>query len=160
MLDIDEMGTKDIHDLLQKVGHGHLGCTFEGHPYVVPMQYYFEDPNIYIFTTIGMKTKYMDAHPEVCLQVEEVHNLKHWRSVTVTGRAEHITVQQDIDRVMELVKNQNPTLSPAINRTWVDAWGRGEVMALYHIHPSEISGRTTEGISSFDKAENLKELAP
>ena len=24
MLDIDEMSTKEMHDLLQKVGHGHL----------------------------------------------------------------------------------------------------------------------------------------
>jgi uncharacterized protein len=148
MLDIDEMGTKEMHDLLHKVGHGHLGCAIEGHPYVVPMHYYFEEPNIYIFTTVGMKTKYMDANPEVCLQVEEVNDLKHWRSVIVTGRAEHITQQQDIDRVMQLVKMQNPTLSPAINRTWIDAWGRAEVMALYCIHPSEMSGRTTDGVSS------------
>ncbi len=148
MLDIDEMGAKEIHDLLQKVGHGHLACALEGHPYVVPMQYYFDEPDIYIFTTLGMKTKYMDANPEVCLQVEEVNDLQHWRSVTVTGQAEHITEQQEIDRVMEFVKTQNPKLSPAINRTWIDAWGRGEVMALYRIHPSEISGRTTEGISS------------
>lgn len=148
MLDIDEMSTKEIHDLLQKVGHGHLGCALEGHPYVVPMHYYFDDPDIYIFTTVGMKTKYMDANPEVCLQVEEVHNLQHWCSVTVTGRAEHITLQPDIDRVMQFVKTENPTLSPAINRTWIDAWGRPEVMALYRIHPSEMSGRTTEGVSS------------
>jgi uncharacterized protein len=148
MLDIDEMGTKEMHDLLHKVGHGHLGCAIEGHPYVVPMHYYFEEPNIYIFTTVGMKTKYMDANPEVCLQVEEVNDLKHWRSVTVTGQAEHITEPQEFDRVMQLVKMQNPTLSPAINRTWIDAWGRAEVMALYCIHPSEMSGRTTDGVSS------------
>jgi hypothetical protein len=148
MLDIDEMGKTEIYEILQKVGYGHLGCASEGHPYVVPMRYYFEEPNIYIFTTIGMKTKYMDANPEVCLQVEEVHDLKHWRSVTVTGRAEHITFQQDIDRVMQFVKTQNPTLSPAINRTWIDSWGRAEVMALYRIYPSEISGRTTDGVSS------------
>ncbi|MBD2663044.1 pyridoxamine 5'-phosphate oxidase-related, FMN-binding protein [Richelia sinica FACHB-800] len=148
MLDIDEMSTKEIHNLLQKVGHGHLGCALEGHPYVVPMHYYFDDPDIYIFTTIGMKTKYMDANPEVCLQVEEVEDLKHWRSVTVTGKAEHITEQKEIDRVMEFVKTQNPTLYPAINRTWIDAWGRDETMALYRIHPSEMSGRTTEGVSS------------
>ncbi len=148
MLDIDEMSLQEIKTLLQQVGHGHLGCALEGHPYVVPMHYYFEEPNIYIFTTVGMKTKYMDANPEVCLQVEEVHDLKHWRSVTVTGRAEHITLQQDIDRVMQFVKMHNPTLSPAINRTWIDAWGRSEVMALYRIHPTEMSGRTTDGVSS------------
>ncbi|WP_392481446.1 pyridoxamine 5'-phosphate oxidase family protein [Nostoc sp. C110] len=148
MLDIDEMGKKEIHELLHKVGYGHLGCAIEGHPYVVPMRYYFEEPNIYIFTTVGMKTKYMDANPEVCLQVEDVHNLKHWRSVTVTGIAEHITLGQDIDRVMQFIKTNNPTLSPAINRTWIDAWGRAEVMALYCIHPTEMTGRTTDGVSS------------
>ncbi|MBD2512277.1 pyridoxamine 5'-phosphate oxidase family protein [Nostoc muscorum FACHB-395] len=148
MLDIDEMSTKEIHDLLHKVGYGHLGCALEGHPYVVPMHYYFDDPDIYIFTTVGMKTKYMDANPEVCLQVEDVHNLQHWRSVTVTGIAKHITLQPDIDRVMQFVKTENPTLSPAINRTWIDALGRAEVIAIYRIHPSEMSGRTTEGVSS------------
>lgn len=148
MLDIDEMSTKEMNQLLQEVGHGHLGCALDGHPYVVPMHYYFDEPAIYIFTTVGMKTKYMDVNPEVCLQVEDVKNLKHWRSVTVTGRAEHIIEQGDIDRVMEFVKMRNPALSPAVNRTWIDAWGRAEEMALYRIHPSEMSGRTTDGISS------------
>lgn len=149
MLDIDLMSTQEIHKLLKKVGQGHLGCCFEGHPYVVPMHYYFDEPDLYIFTTIGLKTQYMDANPEVCLQVEDINNLEHWRSVTVMGQAEHITEQAEIDRVMkELVKPQNPTLSPAINRTWVDAWGRAEVMALYRIHPTEMAGRTTDGLSS------------
>jgi len=49
---------------------------------------------------------------------------------------------------MQLVKKDNPTLSPAINRTGVDSWGRAEAIAIYRIHPSEMSGRTTEGISS------------
>jgi hypothetical protein len=148
VLDIDEMSAKEMTDLLQQVGHGHLGCALGGHPYVVPMHYYFDEPNLYIFTTVGMKTKYMDVNPEVCLQVEDVKNLQHWRSVTVTGRAEHITEQGDIDRVMEFVKTRNPDLSPAINRTWIDAWGRAEEMALYRIHPDEMTGRTTDGISS------------
>jgi len=148
MLDINEMDRKEIYDLLQKVGHGHLGCAVEGHPYVVPMQYYFEEPNIYIFTTVGMKTKYMDVNPEVCLQVEEVNDLNHWCSVIVTGQAEHITEKQEIDRVMKFIKLQNPTLSPAINRTWTDAWGRAEEIALYRIHPSEMNGRTTNGVSA------------
>ncbi len=148
MLDIDEMSTKEINDLLQKVGHGHLACALDGHPYVVPMGYHLDGLDIYIFTTVGMKTKYMDANPEVCLQVEDVHDLEHWRSVTVMGRAEHIIEQSEIDRVMQLVKTKNPTLSPAINRTWTDAWGRAEVMALYRIHPRQMSGRTTNGVSS------------
>lgn len=148
MLDIDEMGQKEIQDFLQQVGYGHLGYIHEGKPYVMPMHYYLEEKDIYLFTTVGMKTHDIDANPAVCLQVEEIHTPVHWRSVIVTGQAERVTEQQDIDRVMQLVKESNPALSPAINRTWVDSWGRAEVVALYRIYPEEMSGRTTEGVSS------------
>jgi len=148
MLDIDEMGQKEIQGLLQQVGYGHLGYIHEGKPYVMPMHYYLEDSDMYLFTTEGMKTHDIDANPEVCLQVEEIHAPLHWRSVIVMGRAERLTEQQDIDRAMQLIKAHNPTLSPAINRTWIDAWGRANVIAIYRIHPSEMTGRTTDGFSS------------
>lgn len=148
MLDIDIMGAKEIQSLLQQVGYGHLGCALEGRPYVVPIQYYLEhsaeDSNIYIFTTEGQKTQYLDANPQVCLQVEEVNDPLSWRSVIVTGRAERLTQQADIDRVKQLVKERNPTtLSPAISRTWIDAWGRENTVAAYRIYPSEITGNQT-----------------
>ena len=66
----------------------------------------------------------------------------------MTGRAERLTLQQDIDRVMQFIKERNPTLSPAINRTWIDTWGRAEVIAIYRIYPGEMSGRTTDGVNS------------
>ena len=148
MLDIDEMSLKEIQVLLQKVGYGHLGYIHEGKPYVMPMNYYLQKEDIYIFTTEGMKTHDIDANPEVCLQVEEIHEPFHWRSVIVTGQAERLTEQQDVDRAMQFIKERNPTLSPAINRTWIDAQGRSEVIAIYRIYPGEMSGRTTDGVSS------------
>ncbi|PSB20412.1 pyridoxamine 5'-phosphate oxidase family protein [Phormidesmis priestleyi ULC007] len=148
MLDIDEMGQKEIQSFLQQVGYGHLGFIHEGKPYVMPMHYYLEDSDIYLFTTEGMKTHDIDANPEICLQVEEIHDPLHWRSVIVTGRAEQLTEQQDIDRAMPFIKERSPMLSPAINRTWTDAQGRLEAIAIYRIHISEMSGRTTEEVSS------------
>lgn len=148
MLDIDEMGQKEIQDFLQQVGYGHLGYIHEGKPYVMPMHYYLENSDIYLLTTEGMKTHDIDTNPEVCLQVEEIHTPLHWRSAIIIGRAERITEQQDIDRAMQLIKERNPALSPAINRTWIDSWGRAEVIAIYRIHASEMSGRTTDGVSS------------
>ncbi|MCY7323909.1 MAG: pyridoxamine 5'-phosphate oxidase family protein [Phormidesmis sp. CAN_BIN36] len=148
MLDIDEMSSKEIQSFLQQVGYGHLGFIHEGKPYVMPMHYYLEDSDIYLFTTEGMKTHDIDANPEICLQVEEIHDPLHWRSVIVTGRAEQLSEQQDIDRAMPFIKERNPTLSPAINRTWTDAEGRSEAIVIYRIHESEMSGRTTEGVSS------------
>jgi nitroimidazol reductase NimA-like FMN-containing flavoprotein (pyridoxamine 5'-phosphate oxidase superfamily) len=148
VLDIDEMSSTEVLELLHKVGYGHLGCIHEGNPYVIPMQYYIEDRVIYIFTTEGMKSHDLDANPSVCLQVEEIHDPERWRSAIVMGRAERLNEQPEIDRVMQLVKTQNPGLSPAINRTWTDAWGRGNVIKIYRIHPSEMTGRTTQGVSS------------
>ena len=148
MLDIDEMSSKEIHELLHQVGYGHLGCVHEGKPYVIPMRYYLEDLDIYLFTTVGMKTHDIDANPEVCLQVEQIDDPLHWRSVIVNGRASRLTIKQDIDRAMHFIKQRNPMLSPAISRTWIDAQGHSEVIAIYRIHESEMSGRTTDGVSS------------
>lgn len=148
MLDIDEMEQTEIQGLLQKVGYGHLGFIHEGKPYVMPMHYYLEDPDIYLFTTVGMKTHGIDANPEICLQIEEIHDPLHWRSVIVTGRADRLTEQQEIDHAMQLIKQCNPTLSPGINRTWTDAWGRAEEIAVYRMNPGEMCGRTTDGLSS------------
>lgn len=112
MLDIDEMSSKEINELLQQVGYGHLGCIHEGKPYVIPMYYYLDNSDSYLFTTVGMKTHDIDANPQICLQVEEIHGTLHWRSVIVNGRASRLTEQPDIERAMHLIKEQNKTLSP------------------------------------------------
>jgi uncharacterized protein len=149
MLDIDEMSSKEIYELLRKIGYGHLGFIHEGKPYVMPMHYYLEGEEIYMFTTEGMKTHDIDASPEICLQVEEViDDPLHWRSVIVAGQAKRLTEKVEIERVRKLIKEVNPTLSPAINRTWIDSWGRAEKVAIYRVYPSEMSGRTTDGVSS------------
>jgi uncharacterized protein len=149
MLDIDEMSSKEIYELLRKIGYGHLGFIHEGKPYVMPMHYYLEGEEIYMFTTEGMKTHDIDASPEICLQVEEViDDPLHWRSVIVAGQAKRLTEKVEIERVRKLIKEVNPTLSPAINRTWIDSWGRAEKVAIYRVYPTEMSGRTTDGVSS------------
>jgi uncharacterized protein len=148
MLAIDEMGQKEIKSLLNEVGYGHLGCVCDGHPYVVPMIYRFEDPDLYILTTEGMKTKCIDANPAVCLQVEEVNNKIHWRSIVVIGDAKRVEDPQEVARLTQSFRDINPTLEPALNRTWIDAWGKSDAMVFYRIHPREISGRTTVGPTS------------
>ncbi len=148
MLDIDEMSAKEIQSFLQQGGYGHLGFIHEGKPCVMPMRYYLEEADIYLFTTEGMKTHDIDANPEICLQVEDIHDPPHWRSVIVNGRAERLTDPQAIDQARQFIQERNPTLSPAINRTWTDSWGRAEVVVIYRLQPSAMSGRTTDGVSS------------
>jgi nitroimidazol reductase NimA-like FMN-containing flavoprotein (pyridoxamine 5'-phosphate oxidase superfamily) len=75
--------------------------------------------------------------------VEEVSDSTHWRSVMVTGKAEQITNDEDMQKAMSLITQRNPSLTPAISATSLDAWGRAVDIALYRITPEIIDGRKT-----------------
>ena len=143
MLKVEDMSPAEMHALLERQSFGHLGCARDNRPYVVPMNYAYNGSELYFFTTQGMKTRFIDANPEVCLQVEEVSDSTHWRSVMVTGKAEHITGDEHMQDAMKLITQRNPTLTPAISHTSVDAWGRAVDIALYKITPEIIDGRKT-----------------
>ena len=143
MVKVEDMALDEMQALLRRVRFGHLGCAREGRPYVVPMNYAYDSENLYFFTTEGMKTSYIGANDEVCFQVEEVQDAAHWQSVMVTGRAERLTKAEEVERAMQLITSNNPTLTPAVSRAQVDAWGRANQIALYRIRPEIIDGRKT-----------------
>jgi uncharacterized protein len=143
MLKVEDMSPADMHALLQRENFGHLGCSRDGRPYVVPMNYAYDGKELYFFTTEGMKTQFIGANPQVCLQVEEVTDSSHWRSVMVIGRAERLTNTEDTERAMQLIVERNPSLTPAISATQMDTWGRAVNIALYRIMPELIDGRKT-----------------
>jgi uncharacterized protein len=143
MLKVEDMSPADMHALLQRENFGHLGCSRDTRPYVVPMNYAYDGKELYFFTTEGMKTQFIGANPQVCLQVEEVTDSSHWRSVMVIGRAERLTNTEDTQRAMQLIVERNPSLTPAISATQMDTWGRAVNIALYRIMPELIDGRKT-----------------
>jgi uncharacterized protein len=143
MLKVEDMAPAEMHALLERASFGHLGCAREGRPYVVPMNYAYDGKDLYFFTTKGMKTQFIEANPQVCLQVEEVTDSSHWRSVMVIGQAERLTRSEDTQRAMQLIVARNPTLTPAISATQLDTWGRAVDIALYRITPELIDGRQT-----------------
>lgn len=144
MINVEDVPQAEMEALLRRVGFGHLGCVdARGRPYVVPMHFAFDGESVYLFTTEGVKTDSMNEHPEVCLQVEEVADATRWESVMVFGRAERLTRAEDLERAMQLITRSNPTLTPAINRTQIDAWGRASNVVLYRIRPESTDGRRT-----------------
>ena len=143
MLKVEDMPLEEMRALLSRIGFGHLGCARDGRPYVVPMHYSYDGECLYIFTTEGMKTSFIEANAEVCLQVEEVESQSHWQSVMVTGQAERITKQEEKEHAMQLIVMNNPTLTPALNQTQLDTWGRANEVVLYRIRPAIIDGRRT-----------------
>ena len=143
MLKVEDMAPAEMHALLQRASFGHLGCSRDGRPYVVPMNYAYDGKELFFFTTEGMKTQFIEANPKVCLQVEEVTDGSHWRSVMVIGQAERLTKSEDTQRAMQLIVERNPSLTPAISATQLDTWGRAVDIALYRIKPDLIDGRKT-----------------
>jgi uncharacterized protein len=143
MLKVEDMAPAEMHALLQRESFGHLGCSRDGRPYVVPMDYAYDGKELYFFTTEGMKTQFIAANPKVCLQVEEITDRTHWRSVMVIGQAELLTNAQETQRAMKLITERNPSLTPAISATQLDTLGRAVDIALYRIRPDLIDGRKT-----------------
>jgi nitroimidazol reductase NimA-like FMN-containing flavoprotein (pyridoxamine 5'-phosphate oxidase superfamily) len=143
MLNVEDMPFAEMQALLQRVGFGHLGCAHNNRPYVVPIHYAYDSQDIYFFTTEGTKTEHIADNPEVCLQVEEVDDPAHWQSVMVNGRAERITEPEAMEHAMRLITERNPTLTPALNLTQLDSWGRANITAIYRVRPHTVDGRRT-----------------
>jgi len=143
MVEVQEMNDDESKKLLARVGYGHLGLVRDTHPYVVPIHYAYNEPDIYIYTTEGKKTEIIEANPEVCLQVEDVTDENHWQSVIITGDAMQLTEKEEIARAMKFILATNPRLTPAMSIHWMDAWVRSNYEVVYRITPKTITGRTT-----------------
>lgn len=143
VLKVTDLSIEEGQALLRSVGFGHLGCTRDGHPYVVPMHYAYDSQDLYFFTTEGTKTEFIASNSEVCFQVEEVIDSANWRSVMVSGHARRLTSSEEIEHAMQLIAKHNPTLTPALNKTDIGAWHRLNNIAIYRVRPDAIYGRKT-----------------
>lgn len=143
MLKVEDMTKDEMQTLLRSVGFGHLGCTRDGHPYVVPMHYAYDGQDLYFFTTEGTKTEFIAANHEICFQVEEVADSSNWRSVMVIGEARKITKPDEIEHAMQLITERNETLTPALNKTEIGAWHRLSHIAIYRVSTGAVYGRKT-----------------
>ncbi|HEX3231316.1 MAG TPA: pyridoxamine 5'-phosphate oxidase family protein [Pyrinomonadaceae bacterium] len=143
MLKVEDMSPAEMHALLQRESFGHLGCARDNRPYVLPMNYAYDGKELYFFTTQGMKTQYIKSNSQVCLQVEEIRDPTHWKSVMIIGQAVELTSAEDTQRAMKSITERNPSLTPAISATQLDSMGRAVDIALYRITPEIIDGRKT-----------------
>jgi len=140
---IVDMDNKQIGALLQRVNFGHLGVCRDGRPYVIPIHFAYDKPGIFFYTTEGLKTEILDVNPTVCLQVEDITDREHWESVIVTGEAERLQTQREIDHAMKLIKIVNPKLVPAWSIRWMDSWIRANHDLVYRISSYMKTGRRT-----------------
>lgn len=91
---------------------GRLGCVDNGEPYVVPVNYVFDDMSIYSHSLPGRKIDALRAHPRACLQVDEIRDDFKWRSVIAYGNFEEIRVPSDRRSILSKLLARFPLLTP------------------------------------------------
>lgn len=141
MIEILEMKEQQIQEVLGRVGYGHFACCRENQPYIVPINYAYDSPDLYIYTTEGLKAEIVRENPLVCLQVEEFLNDGTWHSVVVMGEAEQISEPGEREKAVTLIRSFNPELLPALAIKWANNWIRENIEVVYRIRPTAISGR-------------------
>ena len=146
MIEILEMRDGEMYDVLRRVGFGHLACSQDDQPYVVPIYFAFDGKEICIYTTEGKKSDTMDKNPKVCLQVEEFLANSMWKSVVITGEAYRIQDQIERESAIDLIRQQNPSLLPALAIKWSNDWIRKNVEAVYRIKILSMTGRMSSEV--------------
>ena len=91
---------------------GRLGCVADGEPYVVPINYVFEEGSIYSHSLPGRKIDALRAQPRACLLVDEIENDFEWRSVIAYGNFEEIRVPSDRRSILSKLLARFPLLTP------------------------------------------------
>jgi uncharacterized protein len=146
MIEIREMTEKDIKDLLVRVGYGHLGCAQDNRPYVVPIQYIYENSCVYIYTNDGKKAEILTSNPHVCLQVEQVVDNGNWQSVVADGMAEQVTDSSEADSILQLMNSRIASPTPAMGITWVNNWISAKKEMIFKITIETLSGRSADKV--------------
>lgn len=123
---------------------GRLGCVANGEPYVVPINYVFEDGSIYSHSLPGRKIEALRAHPRACLQVDEIGNDFHWRSAIAFGNFEEIDRPRDRRDILSKLLVRFPLLTPVESMVVQDAAPPDSV--VFRIIVDRITG-VEEGMS-------------
>lgn len=136
------LSESEARDLIADGRIGRLGCVDNGEPYVVPINYVFEDGSIYSHSLPGRKIDVLRAHPRACLQVDEIENNFEWRSVIAYGSFEEIRVPSDRRSILSKLLTRFPLLTPVESVMAQDASAPDTI--VFRIRIDRITG-VTEG---------------
>jgi nitroimidazol reductase NimA-like FMN-containing flavoprotein (pyridoxamine 5'-phosphate oxidase superfamily) len=115
---------------------------------VVPIFFYLEPQEncLYSFSTLGRKVQWMRANPQVCVEVDEVNDRRHWTTVVVFGRFEEIRDPAQHgkarERAAEPFVQRSEWWLPGIAK--LAAGKEHPIPVVYRIHITRMTGRRTD----------------
>src|SRR5208282_4586340 len=92
---ISEMTEKECREFISRSTFGRLACARENEPYIVPIYFAYVPDHLYGFSTFGQKIEWMRSNPRVSVEMDEVSNYFHWKSVVISGRYEELPDDPD-----------------------------------------------------------------
>ena len=106
------MSEAEARDLISGDKVGRLGCVAGGEPYVIPINYLFEDGSIYSHSMPGLKIEALRQIPRACLQVDEIRDALNWRSALAFGSFEEIRIPAERTAILGKLLSHFPLLTP------------------------------------------------
>jgi nitroimidazol reductase NimA-like FMN-containing flavoprotein (pyridoxamine 5'-phosphate oxidase superfamily) len=117
---------------------GRLGCIANGEPYVIPINYVFEDGFIYSHSLPGRKIDALHAQPRACLQVDMIESDVEWRSVIAYGTFEEVKLPSERIGILGKLLSRFPKLTPVESVVAQDAAAPDPV--VFRIRVDRITG--------------------
>ena len=134
---ITQLSQEEARALVAASRVGHLGCVYEGGPYVVPINYVLDGESLYVHSLSGRKLEALRANPRACLQVDTVIDAYHWRSAIAFGTFEEVTDPKERDQAVRMLLRSFPNLTPVESVPVHD--GQSSVI-IFRIRVREITG--------------------
>jgi len=134
---ITQLSQEEARALVAASRVGHLGCVYEGGPYVVPINYVLDGESLYVHSLSGRKLEALRANPRACLQVDTVIDAYHWRSAIAFGTFEEVTDPKERDQAVRTLLRSFPNLTPVESVPVHD--GQSSVI-IFRIRVREITG--------------------
>ena len=127
--------------LLERNTTAHLGCHVHDQVYVVPITYACEGGYFYSHSQPGKKIEMMRENNKICIQVEEIHNFYHWKSVISTGKYEELSGDR-ASTAMRLLIKKVATQNEPESSLELDFTAMLESAIIYRMKIDSLSGRT------------------
>jgi uncharacterized protein len=142
---IQEMTEAECLSTLAGARLGRLACVHENQPYIVPIYFAYEHPYVYAFTTPGQKIEWMRYNPFVCLEVDEIKDSEHWKSVVIFGRYEELrdmpAWRDPSLHALELLNKNAGWWKPGYASSDLREPTQPPTPIFYRIHIDRLSGR-------------------
>lgn len=101
---IGSLTPEEIEEVLITEVLGRVAYIASGKPLVVPVTYAYDSEfgDIYVHSADGAKVRAMRANPDVCFEVEQIHDMANWRVVIAPARFQEVWRDAE-ERAMDLL---------------------------------------------------------